>query len=213
MTTNMTPPGEGMFDAKGRWVPQRLIKELDLLRHDTVLGLIAQAQEMSRQLGAFKTKITADLQAFLDLSAEQYEVSYGGKKGNVTLTTFDGRFKIRRSVADRLVFDERLQTAKGLIDECIHRWSQGSSDEIRALVEHAFQTDKEGKVSTERVLGLRRLAITDEKWLEAMKAIADSITVASSKSYIRFYERIDSGSQAGSYRAISLDLASVGEGL
>ena len=69
----------------------------------------------------------------------------------------------------------------------------------------AFQVDKEGKISTGRVLGLRRHDIKDEKWLQAMDAIAESINVVDSKSYVRFYER----DKDGKYQAISLDFANV----
>jgi hypothetical protein len=96
-----------------------------------------------------------------------------------------------RQVADFLVFDERLQVAKSIVDECIHEWVPGSGDEIRALIEHAFQVDKAGRVSTERILSLRKLDIQHDRWKAAMQAISDSVQVASSKSYVRVYERID----------------------
>lgn len=96
--------------------------------------------------------------------------------------------------------------AKSLIDECVHEWAQGANDNIKALVNHAFQTDKEGKINTGRVLGLRRLEITDAKWLNAMKAIADSMQTASTKPYVRFYKRNET---TGGYDPISLDVAAV----
>lgn len=105
-----------------------------------------------------------------------------------------------------MVFDERLQAAKQLIDECIIDWSQGSRDEIKVLVQAAFQTDKEGKINTGRVLALRRLDIRDEKWQKAMQAISESLQVVGSKEYVRFYERIGESDQ---YRPIALDLAAV----
>ena len=74
------------------------------------------------------------------------------------------------------------------------------------LVQSAFDTDKEGKINTGRVLGLRRLDIRDEKWQMAMKAISESLQVVGSKEYIRFYERIGSSDQ---YQPISLDIAAV----
>ena len=85
-------------------------------------------------------------------------------------------------------------------------WSKDANDNIRALVNHAFQTDKEGKINTGRVLGLRSLDIQDEAWKQAMQAIADSTKTASTTPYVRFYER-DEGT--GEYRAISLDVAAV----
>lgn len=199
------PGGEGMFDAKGRWIPQKLIKPIDLARHDLVLELAAKAVIASAALAEFKRLALTSLEAFQQLSAEQYGVKATGK-GNVTLQSFDGRYKIERQVADRLTFDERLHVAKQLIDECIHEWSAGSRDEIRALVDHAFQVDKKGKISIERVLGLRRLNIEHGKWQDAMRAISDSTQVASSRTYVRFYERIGDTDE---YRPINLDLSSV----
>lgn len=65
--------------------------------------------------------------------------------------------------------------------------------------------DKEGKINTRRVLSLRSLDINDEKWLQTMDAISDAIQVASSKEYIRFYER----DEHGKYQQISLDFANL----
>lgn len=96
--------------------------------------------------------------------------------------------------------------AKALIDECVQTWSQGASDNIRVLVNHAFQTDKEGKINTGRVLSLRRLDIKDAAWQQAMQAIADSMQTASTKPYIRFYQRHEA---TGEYLPISLDVAAV----
>jgi len=59
--------------------------------------------------------------------------------------------------------------------------------------------------STSRVLDLRRLNIADATWKKAMEAITESMQVASSKTYMRFYERQDDGS----YKHIPLDVASL----
>ncbi len=96
--------------------------------------------------------------------------------------------------------------AKSLIDECIHEWMKGSNKNIQALVQDAFKVDKQGKVSVERILGLRRLNIEDERWDRAMDAISDSIQITGSKRYIRVYQRDDA---SGEYNRISLDAASV----
>ena len=95
--------------------------------------------------------------------------------------------------------------AKALIDECITDWSAGSRPEIQVLVNNAFQVDKAGNINTGRVLGLRRLNISDDRWLAAMKAIGEAVQVIGSKSYVRVYERIDDTDQ---YSPIPLDIAS-----
>ncbi len=195
-----------MQDASGRLVPTNLVKPIDKQRDELVQEIIGHAQEVNAAISAFKARTFGDIEAFIDLSAEKYDVKMGGKKGNVTLMSYDGRYKIQRAISENLVFDERLQVAKELIDECIHKWTEGTNDNIRALVEHAFQTDKEGKINTGRIFSLLKLEIKDEGWINAMEAIKDSIQVAGSKSYIRVYERIGA---SDNYKAIPLDIAAV----
>ena len=206
MTTENTIPEGYRQDAKGCLVPESMIKPIDRTRDELVRELARQARIVSDGLREFKTRVFADINAFVDLSAEQYDVKLGGKKGNLTLFSFDGAFKVQIAIAEHMVFDERLQAAKHLIDECIIAWSQGSRDEIKVLVQAAFQTDKEGKINTGRVLALRRLDIRDEKWQKAMQAIGESLQVVGSKEYVRIYERIGNTDQ---YRPISLDVAAV----
>ena len=192
-------------DSKGRLVPESAIKPIDFERDALVSRLIKNVKEVQQQLKQFKALAFGDIAAFVDLSLEQYDVHLGGNKGNVTLYSFNGQYKIVRQIQDSIRFDERLQAAKVLIDECIQSWSADSNDHLKVLILDAFQVDKEGKISTGRVLGLRRHDIKDEKWLQAMDAIAESINIVDSKSYVRFYER----DKDGKYQAISLDFANV----
>ena len=201
-----TIPAGYWRDGEGRLIPENMVKPIDKARDDLVRELVGKAKVASAILADFKTKAFGDIGAFVEMSGEQYGVKLGGVKGNVTLLSFDGRFKIVRQIQEHLVFDERLQAAKQLIDECIQTWTEGSSDEIKALINDAFQVNKEGKINTARVLGLKRLNINDEKWLRAMQAIADSVQVAGSKPYIRIYERVGDTDQ---YQPISLDVAAV----
>ena len=77
--------------------------------------------------------------------------------------------------------------------------------ELKTLINAAFQVDKEGNISTARVLGLRRLAIDDAKWRRAMDALSDSLQVHTSKAFVRVYRR----DTAGEYQLINLDVAKV----
>lgn len=208
MAEQPTPQPDEEFrkNAKGHMVPLSLIDEIDLLRDELVGDLVKRALGAQDALQQFKRQAFADIAAFVDLSAEQYDVKLGGKKGNVTLTSYDGAYKVQLAIQERMTFDERLQAAKALVDECLTEWSAGARDEIRVLVQAAFQVDKEGRINTGRVLSLRRLAITDPKWLRAMQAIADSLQVADSKAYVRFSRRVGTTDK---YEPIALDLATV----
>ena len=200
-------PAGYLKDAQGRLVPEKLIKPIDKARDSLVQELINKAAAVSDAMAKFKAAAFGDIAAFVDMSAEQYETKLGGKKGNVTLHSFDGRYKVQFAVSESIQFDERLQAAKALIDECINEWSQGSSDEIKVLVQDAFKTDKEGNLSHGRILGLRRLEIADARWTNAMKAIGESVQVVGSKQYVRFYKRRDDDTDQ--YDAIPLDMAAL----
>lgn len=197
-----------MKDAKGNLIALENIKEIDLQRHQLVMEIIEKSKAVRDQLVKFKADIMGDIEAFCQLSFERYDAPVGGKKGNITLTSFDGRYKVVRQVQDVLAFDEGLQAAKALIDECVHEWTDGANANIRTLINDAFQVDKEGKISTSRVLGLRRHQMDDPsgKWEKAMQAIAESLRVDGTVPYIRVYERVGT---EGKYEAISLDVAGV----
>ncbi len=162
-TPSTIPPGYWQ-DASGNLIPESKVKDIDKLRHQVVTDLCHMAKQRRDGLAEFKAKAMQEVAALVATSMEQYGVKSGGDKGNVTLTSFDGRYKLVRQMQDHIVFGEQLQAAKALIDECVQEWSAGANDNIRVLVNHAFQTDKAGKINTGRVLGLRRLAIKDEAW-------------------------------------------------
>lgn len=193
-------------NAKGDLVPETKVSDIDKLRDQLVRDLCTQAEARSKDLAKFKLDSMGDVTAFVETSVEQYGVKVRGTKGNFTLMTFDGKLKVVRQMQDQITFGEQLQAAKSLIDQCVTRWAEGANDNIKVLVSDAFQVDKQGLINTGRVLGLRRLDIKDEDWQTAMKAISDSIQVASTKPYIRFYKRNET---TGAYDAINLDLAAV----
>lgn len=202
MSNDETPKGY-MRRADGTLVPESKVKAVDKDRNEVVLQLIAEAHSASATLAAFKLIAMQAVQDFVDRSLSEYSAKWGGLKGNVTLTSYDGKYKVVRQIQEHIVFDERLQAAKALIDGCITRWSKGSNANIKAIVNRAFQVDKEGLISTGKVLSLRSLDIEDPEWDQAMRAIGDSMQVVSTKAYLRFYER----NEAGGYDPINLDVA------
>jgi len=204
MPTTLIPAGYRQ-DAKGNLVPEKNIRAIDQARDELVGELASEAKRLHALLAAFKLRAHADIAAFVQLSAEQYRVVIGGKKGNVTLLTFDGRYKIIRQIQESIRFDERLQAAKALIDACLVEWTEGASPEIRAIINDAFRMDHQGNIRTGQVLQLRRLQIEDDRWQRAMVAIGEAVQVVGSKSYVRIYERDDKGT----YQPITLDMAGV----
>lgn len=204
--TQHTVPEGFWRDAKGRLIPVGMVKEIDRARDTLVGDIINRALPINVSLKLFKNWSFDEVDAFRALSAEQYDANIGGEKGNITLYSFDGEYRVQVAIQDRIAFDERLQTAKTLIDECIKDWSVGSRPEILAIIEEAFKVDKEGNINTGDILKLRRLNITDEKWLQAMDAISESVQVVNSCRYIRIYQRSGDNNQ---YTQISLNITGV----
>ena len=136
--TAATVPADYWMDAKGALIPVKLLKPIDLARDALVGEIVTKAIELNKLMKEFKNNSFADIAAFVDLSANEYDVKLGGKKGNVTLFTFDGRYKIQRAMADRLAFDERLQAAKELIDQCLADYAEGARPELQIRINRAL---------------------------------------------------------------------------
>ena len=180
-----------MADPKGALVPLEVVKATDLLMDEMVRKIIGFAADLSAQIARFKLHTLGDVSGLLDVFDQEHGVQLGGTKGNVTLTTFDGTMKVQLAIADQITFGPELQSAKKLVDECLIEWAADSRPELRAIVQRAFNTDKEGLVNRAELFGLLRLDIEDERWQRAMKAIKESIRVEGRKEYVRFYRRAD----------------------
>lgn len=205
MMNNQAIPEGYLKNAKGDLVRLENIKQVDLLRDELVKQIVAKSKPIASSLKSFKDNTFAEIDAFIEQSINEYGTTFKGKKGNIQLLSFDGKYKVEKAVQDRIAFDERLQAAKLLVDECLTEWSEGANDNLAIIVKDAFQVDKKGNIRVGSILSLRRYEIDDERWKRAMQAISDAVQVLDSKTYIRLYERDDKGV----YRLIPLDIASL----
>jgi ERCC4-related helicase len=192
--------------ADGALIKVDHVAAIDHARSALVHELAEEAKKVSADMVAYKLMAMSRVDTFIAGSLSKYGVkATRGTKGNVTLIAFDGQYKVEVQVADNIMFDERLSAAKELVDECVRDLMKGANKELQKLITHAFESDKDGKISTTRVLSLRRLKIDHPKWSQAMDALTDSVTVVDSKRYIRIYERAENGA----YLPIPLDIAGV----
>ncbi|KAB5599279.1 DUF3164 family protein [Vibrio parahaemolyticus] len=189
----------------GNPVPERIIDPYKIEQDDFVNALIAKAKEQQTQLRAFKELAFGECAAFLELLGEKYNVERGGRKGNVTFTSYDGRRQVIVAMQDKMVFGPELQIAKQLIDEYMHDVSEGAQDEFKLLAFRAFEVDKEGKLNKKNILDLRQYKIDHPLWHQAMEAIADSQRIESTKQYVRFREK----DEHGKFQNIPLDFAAL----
>lgn len=188
----------------GALLPVSTVKPQHVLEDELVRQEISHAIALSGQVSRFRGHVQDNLGAFEALVAGQYGAKVGGKKGNKTLMTYDGLFKMTVQVADDVVFGPELQVAKTLVDECLTDWSASAGDELKAVITKAFSTDKEGQINRAALYGLLRLEIEDARWRRGMQAIRDAMRVVGSKQYVRFYRRADSSAP---WEPITIDLA------
>lgn len=193
-----------MPDARGALVPVEMVNPRDKLMDETVRKVMAFAISLSEQIARFKGHTFSDLNSLQSLFEQEFGSKAGGAKGNVSYTSFDGLLKVQVQIADRLFFGPELQEAKKLVDECLLEWGAESRPELQAVVNRAFNVEREGQINRAELFSLLRLDIEDERWNRAMEAIRASIRVMGSKAYVRFYQRPDAGAP---WKAITIDLA------
>lgn len=208
----MTPEQRKWTDPQGRTVPDSMVTPADRMKDELANRLAEEAEGLQEKIRAFKQQALDEMGSAKELLFEQYGVKVGGPKGGFSIRSFDGNTMTEVSVADRIVFGPELQAAKALIDECIESWSEGANDNIRTLVEDAFQVNKAGRLDTKRILGLRKLKMKDadgnpdQRWARAMDAISDALIVDQTATYIRFYRR---NARTNGMEQIALDFSSL----
>lgn len=199
-------PAGFVMNAAGHLVPEHQVREHDKLRDGVARDLAEEAVRLNVALAEFKRKALGDIGDLIAICAEKYGVTLGGKKGNASITTYDGVFKVERCVADRIAFTEEILAAKELIDRCIRKWSVGANQHLRVLVDRAFSAGRNGQIKTNDVLGLLRMEIDDPDWKTAMVALKDAIQVNGKAVYIRVYQREGDSDR---YAPINLNIAVV----
>ena len=93
-------PKDYKRDARGNLVAVANIREIDLLRDELVMELVGKANGVAETLADFKRGTLDDIAAFVQLSADRYDVQLGGRKGNVSLHSFDGQYRVQLAMQD-----------------------------------------------------------------------------------------------------------------
>lgn len=211
MTMHDDVPEGFMRTRQGDLRPVSAVRPQDRLEDELVRDLVGRARALRDDLAALKAYGMRQTTDFKAMVAAEYGAAKGGAKGNMTLSRFDGSEEVQVQIAEHIAFGPELAAAKELIDGCILRWSEGANDNLRAMIDQAFQVNKAGRIDTGRVLGLRNLDIKgpdggkDPDWERAMEAIGDAVRVTGSRTYLRFYETDARGVRL----PISLDLAAL----
>lgn len=184
---------EFWVDGKGKSIPRRNIKDMDIFCDQMVRKFYAKAEELATELATLKREANKEILEYLGLVAASYDTKYSKNvKGNFVFNSFDKSRRMQIVNQSIIDFDSaKLAAAKCLIDECIKDWSDGANGNLRILIDDAFKVDKKGCIDKARVLGLLQYKIEDDKWKSAMEALRDAITENARKGYIRFFRKVD----------------------
>jgi hypothetical protein len=193
------------LDTRGNAVPVKYVKEIDKERDRTVERIYSRYLKLQAKLKKAKREVIDEFERYLEYSAQNSQTQPGGIKGNVTLTDFSGTVKVERSIQDYIDFDERINTVKQLIDQCISKWSQDIVTPIKPIIDKVFEVDSKARLNIKGLKSLRELKISDPIWQQAMDLLSEAEKVIETKEYFRVYER----DASGIFKAISLDWSSI----
>lgn len=199
---------DGKFeDQHGNSIKLENIKKHELDSHKLVCGAIQACASMSDQISELRAGLESQFEDHIQNLFEQYEKKVGGKKGNVSLFSFDRRFKIERSRQDRETTNEHIIVAKQLVDDCVRDWSKGANKNLQSFVAKYFRTDADGNYNVSDLKRLRKLELAhpDDNWDKAMDALDNSIMFDTTATYFRAFYRDENGN----YVQIPLDIAKV----
>lgn len=191
-----------LTDAQGREFPVRLLNTEIIDKDAAIKKAMDCAISLQERIITDKEKLIGIVEKYLNDAARRNGLEW---KGNALLISFDEKYRIEMRFREKIQFGIELQLAKQKIDECIKVWSAGSNDNLKAIVNDAFQLDKHGQLARYRIFALRRYKIKDPIWKEAMELIDKAILVTSSKQYISFAVRDD----AGNYNRIVLNFSTL----
>lgn len=203
--TTRTPPPPGFIeDSRGRLVHVDKVRPHELQRDQLVRDLVERCMTHSREAADLKARLLDDIAAHVALVAEEYGVQFGGERGNVQLTSYDGRLKVERAIAERITVGEQIQAAEHLVRQILDEIQEPTA---RAIVDRAFRRDrKTGELSAARLIDLIAVDIDDDRWRRAVQAIRDALQASGTATYFRAYWRNE---PTDTWRQIPIDFSAV----
>ncbi|MDD2229886.1 MAG: DUF3164 family protein [Candidatus Cloacimonetes bacterium] len=191
-----------LTDAQGREFPVKVLHTEIVEKDAAVKKAMECAIKLQERIINDKQKLIGFIESYLNDAAKRNGLEW---KGNALLISFDEKYRIEIRYREKIQFGIELQLAKQKIDECIKAWSVDSNDNLKAIINEAFQVDKRGQLARYRIFALRRYKIKDPIWKEAMELIDKAIMVTSTKQYISFAVRDD----AGNYNKVVLNFSTL----
>ena len=195
------------LNASGQAVPAKYVPKQDKLRDKLVERQFANAVKLHDRIAKFKAEVAEAIDDYLTTLFDEFDVE-PTEGGNYTLTNFSGDIQVAVKVQRYHTFDERIEAAKKIVDECLDDWSQGANDNLRVIVNDAFRVHDKRGLDVKAILTLRNYKIKDKtgRWSQAMELIGESLKVTRSRAYLQFRRR---PTIKDDWETVPLDIAAV----
>lgn len=198
--------GEGFWmSPRGKAVDPEVISPLDKRRDRTVEQIVKAAARLENRMRVDKEKYLQKIDKYMSYIEKKFHAERTGK-GNLVLTNYSGTVQVEVKISDVIVFDEKLQIAKTMIDACLKKWGADANKNYRAVVDQAFEVDKTGQVNKYNIIRLMRLNIKDEGWKNAMAVLQKSQNITATRQYLNIKKRADLNSK---WESINLNFSSM----
>lgn len=178
------------LNRNGKYVPTKSIDRHLIARDRAVSKIMQRVLRLEKKIKSEKAYIKSEVDKFINRYTDGKDV-----EGNIQLSDYANLNLVVFRKNDIIHFDERLNSAKVFIDKCLKKWSSDANENLRGLVNEAFNVDKKGRVNTYMVLRLTRLKSSDPDWIKAIKLINESIEIAGTRNYMSFKRRISNESE------------------
>lgn len=159
-------------------------------RHDLVVRLAKQAEELSIRLAEFKTIAVRQLEEFRK-RAEEYGDIRSNSKGGFSIRNANGTYKVayERNVVSE--YDERADLAESLLREFLSDMVKKRDAQAYEIITGLLERGKRGDFNPAAVNALLKMKdkYTDERWVKAMALFIESFNTRLISMNVSFFKK------------------------
>lgn len=206
-TTHQKAKDGTWTDETGTTVPYNRTTRAERIMEKNAAKILKEAENLNGRLSAFKDQVRDLCQEAYDAFMKEKDVQKE-TKGNFTWYNFNRTIKIEVSINERIEFDDlTIEAAKAKFDVFLEDNITSKNAFAKQMVIDAFETQRNNKLDTKRVLQLTRYEkkINDPLFSEAVDLINQAIRRPDSKTYFRVWKMTGDGK----YRNIDLNFSSL----
>lgn len=200
-----------MINSDGDPVPVKHVSTYEKKTEHKVQAIYKRWNKTRRALEKCMADCVADMAYLQD---ERVKLPGGklGKKGNFSVSSFDGLVNIQIKQNYQISLDDRAKQARDLMfdyaEKQVAKMGEASGENfpfLMQLIEDTFRPNSIGALPYGKVLQLLRYDIKAVQWLKARALLVDSIKPQKGKAYLIVSEQVDRQHDAETIRLDAAD--------